>query len=144
DQKDRVRVFSVSADGRIAVSTSDDNKLRLWNIEQQVEVRQFPGHNYWPPVALTPDGSKILACFYVSLQVLNTNTGEKLGRLSGHTDLIRAVAIDPAGKHAFSASEDRTIRVWDLESGLQKKVFSFDRHYVRSLTVTPDGTRLLS
>jgi WD40 repeat protein len=37
--------------------------------------------------------------------------------LQGHTDWIEAVAVTPDGNRAISASIDRTLRVWNLESG---------------------------
>ncbi|TDL24683.1 WD40 repeat-like protein, partial [Rickenella mellea] len=37
--------------------------------------------------------------------------------LEGHTDYIRSVAFSPDGKHIVSGSDDKTIRVWDAETG---------------------------
>jgi len=37
--------------------------------------------------------------------------------LQGHIDWVRAVAITPDGRRGVSASEDNTLRVWDLETG---------------------------
>jgi WD40 repeat protein len=37
--------------------------------------------------------------------------------LAGHTDGVSAVAVTADGQRAVSASDDRTLRVWDLESG---------------------------
>ena len=37
--------------------------------------------------------------------------------LQGHTGLVNAVAVTPDGRQAISASDDRTLKVWDLASG---------------------------
>ena len=34
----------------------------------------------------------------------------------GHGGSVRAVAVTPDGRHAVSASDDRTVKLWDLAS----------------------------
>jgi len=38
--------------------------------------------------------------------------------LEGHSAYLSGVAVTPDGKRAVSASEDKTLKVWDLDSGL--------------------------
>ena len=40
-----------------------------------------------------------------------------LRTLEGHSESVRGVAVTPDGRRAVSASEDQTLKVWDLESG---------------------------
>ncbi|WP_421831038.1 WD40 repeat domain-containing protein [Larkinella sp.] len=35
----------------------------------------------------------------------------------GHTSGINDVAIAPNGKYAISGSEDKTVRLWEVETG---------------------------
>ena len=40
-----------------------------------------------------------------------------LRTLQGHSGWVRAVAVTPDGRRAISASDDQTLRVWDLDTG---------------------------
>ena len=44
-------------------------------------------------------------------------SGRELRTLEGHSDWVNGVAVTPDGRRAVSASCDKTLKVWDLESG---------------------------
>ena len=44
-------------------------------------------------------------------------TGEELLTLKGHTAGVNQVAVTRDGQWTVSASEDKTLKVWDLETG---------------------------
>jgi WD40 repeat protein len=43
---DRVRSVAISPDGRYALSGSEDNTLKLWDIETGAEIRTLSGSNF--------------------------------------------------------------------------------------------------
>jgi len=65
-------------------------------------------------------------------------------RLRGHTGGVFNVAFSPDGARLVSASADRTLRVWDVESG--KELMTLRGHDESALSVafSPDGTRIAS
>ncbi len=80
-----------------------------------------------------------------SLTASLTAPGDPLVRaLDGHTDAVRAVAITRDGTRALSASNDHSLRLWDLAEG--KTVHEFRGHtdLVNALVLTPDGRHALS
>jgi WD40 repeat protein len=63
--------------------------------------------------------------------------------LTGHTGDVCSVAVLPDGRRAISGAEDKTIRLWDLETGSELHRFDGHENWVNSVAV-PDGRRALS
>ena len=60
-----------------------------------------------------------------------------------HADRITQIVALPDGRRLLSASEDRTVRLWDLSSGEQRQLFQHDEP-VRVVVPLPDGQRILT
>lgn len=46
-------------------------------------------------------------------------------RYEGHTGRVRAISVDPKGQWMLSASDDASVRLWDVRSGRCAKVWRF-------------------
>ncbi len=64
--------------------------------------------------------------------------------LRGHESGVLCVAITPDGKKIVSGSRDKTIRIWDLETGKELKVLSGHTDAVYSVAITPNGKQIVS
>lgn len=63
--------------------------------------------------------------------------------LNGHTAPIRSLAYAPDGARLASASEDGTVRIWDLRTRRALRVLKPDDHVsVEAVAWSPDGNRL--
>ena len=61
----------------------------------------------------------------------------------GHTDSVNSVSFSPDGKKIVSGSDDETIRIWDIGTGLQICKLSTG-HCVDSVSFSPDGKKIVS
>lgn len=68
----------------------------------------------------------------------------QLEPLIGHSDWIRSLAFSPDGKTILSSSNDRTVRVWDVETGRLLHLLTGHRDRVKCVGISPDGQRMLS
>jgi WD40 repeat protein len=112
-----VSAVALSCDGRFAVSGSDDQTLRVWDLEGKQPPRVLKGHlAAVNAVALTGDGR-----FAVSgsddrtLRVWDLEGKQPPRVLEGHTSTVNAVALSADCRFALSGCTDGTLRVWDLE-----------------------------
>jgi serine/threonine protein kinase len=73
-----------------------------------------------------------------------TQLGLTLYIYRGHTARVNAIAWSPDGTYIASASEDKTVQVWNILTGDQ--IFTYCGHSdaVNSVTWSPDGTRIAS
>jgi hypothetical protein len=57
---------------------------------------------------------------------------------------VAACAVTPDGRRVISASGDRTLKVWDLDSGRALAALEGHADWVKACAVTPDGRRVVS
>ena len=113
-----VNAVAVSTDGRLAVSASLDNTLKVWDVEKGCELRTLEGHSdSVSDVAVSADGRlAVSASWDKTLKVWDVENGCELCSLEGHSQPVDGVAMCADGRLAVSASRDHTLKVWDLET----------------------------
>ena len=144
-------------DGQTALSASDDRTLRLWDMVTGEALSVFEGHTGSVfSIAFSFDGKTALsASGDGTLRLWDTATSESLHIFEGHTQPVRSVVFNPApleidgtayapGQLALSASDDHTLRLWDVATGETLRVFEGHTDLVSSVAFSQDGQTALS
>jgi WD40 repeat protein len=140
--KDEIDAVTVSPDGRLAISGSRDNTLKIWNLKKtsvwQIwclikkifkgtsELRTLHGHkDRVVSVAVTPDSQYVVSGSWdQTIKVWNLRTGKELRTISGHKDHVNTVAFTPDGRYIVSGSQDKTLKLWDIKTGTMLGTFN--------------------
>ncbi|CEL04811.1 Putative Sulfur metabolite repression control protein [Aspergillus calidoustus] len=97
------------------ISGSLDRTIKVWNWRTGECISTYTGHR-GGVIGLHFDAS-ILASGSVDKTVKIWNFEDKSTcLLRGHTDWVNAVRVDTQSRTVFSASDDCTVRLWDLDT----------------------------
>ena len=121
----------ITRDGRMLLSASWDNTLKLWDTRSMECVRTLKGHTESIlGVALSPDDQfAISSAGDQTLRIWRLKDGKCVHVVEGHTDIVTCVNFTTDGRYAVSGSTDRTVRVWELdwEYNFRRSESEFDR-----------------
>jgi serine/threonine protein kinase/WD40 repeat protein len=130
-----VNQIALSGDGRIVATSGNDWTIRVWEWAGKKatlsgSLIRHPGPNFWPDLALSPDG-KTLATANGSCRLWDVKAimePQKTARFVCRQKLAHALAFHPDGKSLWVASEMAPsgrspagtvlgVRRWSIETG---------------------------
>ena len=76
--------------------------------------------------------------------IMNAIAGRKTGLFSGHSDTVMSVKFSSDGVFLASGSSDRTIKLWDMQTGGIVRAFLGHEQWVSSVSISADSTILAS
>ena len=127
-------------------STGGDGKILKWDIDDPDKNYQSIVENPYGKRSLevTKNG-KYLICATDNAKILvfNLQNSVELNlELSGHSSLITIIKVSPDNKYFLSASNDKTIRKWDLNDFSSEKLIESESK-INALAIAPDSKNVI-
>jgi serine/threonine-protein kinase len=147
---DAIAEVAFTPDGRRLISAASglgDRSVRAWDLTESNELYKLGGQwpNWCTTAALSPDGRSLLTGMQSHAILWNTETADSVRLLSAkELGSVTAVAFTPDGRRALLATDDKKLRVWDVDKGNVLREIEGHEGGITSLAVMPDGRSVYS
>ena len=133
-----------SSYGILLASASEDNTVRLWDVETNTNIATLEGHERRVnAVAFSPDGRMLASAGGDgTVRLWNVESGQQKAALKGH-EWVTSVAFSPDGT-LLASGGDGTVRLWNVETNANIASLEGHTEVVNAVAFSPDGTLLAS
>ncbi|MDO4584232.1 MAG: WD40 repeat domain-containing protein [Planctomycetia bacterium] len=141
-----VFAVAVSPNGERLASGGADGSLYIWDTQDPEEpLAMLKGHKngvnalvfYSDTILISAGADKVIRAW-------NLKTEKSVRMMTGHTDVVLALALSPDKKLLLSGGLDDSIRLWNPKTGKQLKKLTGHTDEVSTLAFSPDGKIFVS
>lgn len=145
-----VVAVDVSPDGKLAVSGSQDQTVRVWDIAAGTGqiVGQYEGsRGQVNGVAFLPDGQSVIAINRLGqVSQWRADGGGLIREFVDAADTnpapLQALAISPDGTMVLTGGDSSILRLWDIASGALVRTFTIADRAVRAVAFSRSGAQI--
>lgn len=137
-----------SPDGKLIVTACDDSSIKVWDAKSYEYLYSLDDHSHpvWR-IAFSPTDPNLFASSTTNGEILVWDLKKKQPlpvSFVGHKDAVAGLTFTIDGRSLVSACDDATVRVWDVETGVELFVFQNAFEMVIDASFSKDGQSLVT
>ncbi len=128
----------------MTICGSQNKGVEVWDVKKNVSQAFLPHTSFVSKAVNVPNSTKVVGLGRDRTVLVwdRSNPGAPIYKMRGHRSDIYSVAVAPDGSVAYTGSKDKTLKVWDLNTGLVLHSVTIGME-VNDLAISPDGSKLV-
>lgn len=140
----QIQTIDISKDSLLLISGGKDSTIVIWDFIKQVKLKTLTFQSsIVTSIKISPD-NKVFVSGGINRTYIYDIKNDKLIREINNNGITTCVAFSPDGKIVATSNSDKSINVFEVETGQLLAKLQGHKSWVRSLTFNNDGTKLIS
>ena len=137
-----VKVVLYLPDGKRALSGGNEGVVRLWTVDNAKEIRTFPAQK--TPTKAGSTGAKAPSGPAAPAPIMMSKAaGGPMGATVTGGGVL-CLAVSPDSRYFLAGSADKTLKLWELETGKEIRQYPGHQNGVSAVAISPDGKKAVS
>ncbi len=134
-----------SPDGSSVAINEGDGDISVWDAQLGERLQHTStNQKYIKGPCWSPDGRLLVTTDDQNINIRTSNDLQLVRELRAHSNTIYEIALSHDGTLVASASEDKTVRVWNLATGAETAILEGHNEIIGGVRFSPDGEFLAS
>jgi WD40 repeat protein len=154
DYRNNKRIYSldISPVGERFITAGTDHTVRIWDVESGKVIKEWKqdancNSTGWcgPTKArYSFDGKHIITSDFGGVVEIFDSEGNSLKSIKAHKDEVNGIAVSRDNRHIATGSHDKTINLWDFQTGEIQKSFTGHTQAVTWVNFSDNGDMIVS